>query len=187
MNDPVVDLTFALANRHDADQERSRTLAGLKHAATAQGVTNALTWVARTDDVGVILDAELAALQFDLDHRVNSRGMQASLTTAIGDLKIARVTLELVRCPDDYATVNRAYLRDHSRVGPLPRDEARQFFRSHYARLLNQDKTGLDCREKRILDYRRGNLTRAERLYKGLQRRALGIPEKSPREAGRRP
>ena len=29
---------------------------------------------------------------------------------------------------------------------------------------------------KRILDYRRGNITRAERLYKELQRQALGLP-----------
>ena len=183
MTEPVQEIRRALMARHLADRKRFRTPEGLAHAATAERVVNALSRVAQSDDIDVILDAEMAALRFEKDHRVNSSGMDASLRTAMRDLKIAKVSLDLVRTASDYRLVNSAYQRESSRVGSLPRDEARQFFRSHFARLLNQDKAGLDQRDKRILTYRRQNIRRAEKLYIGLQRVALGFAAEQPSQA----
>ena len=62
----------------------------------------------------------------------------------------------------------------------LPRDEARQFFKSHRTRLLNLDKGRLDKLDKQIIDARRANMRTAEKSYIALQQAALGIAPDPP-------
>ena len=57
----------------------------------------------------------------------------------------------------------------------LPIDEARQSFRSHYARLANLDKARLDDDEKEIIDARQEMFALAKSLYIAEQEIALGI------------
>ena len=83
-----------------------------------------------------------------------------------------------------YREFSEGFSLPRNRIGGVPRDEARQFFRSHAARLLNQDKSRLDESEKRVLDRRRLNMRHAEKLYAALQERALGIDPDRDREVG---
>ena len=57
----------------------------------------------------------------------------------------------------------------------LPIDEARQSFRSHYARLANLDKSRLDDDEKEIIDARQEMFALAKSLYIAEQEITLGI------------
>ena len=101
--------------------------------------------------------------------------MRTSLETSLAEHAVATRMLDRVRDPAAYREVDANFSLPRNRTGGVPRDEARQFFRSHAARLLNQDKSRLDESEKRVLDERRSNMRHAEKLYVALQERALGI------------
>ena len=57
----------------------------------------------------------------------------------------------------------------------LPLDEAREFFKSHNGRLLNLNKSVLSDEEKELIDIRRANIRKADRMYIALQQQTLGI------------
>ena len=101
--------------------------------------------------------------------------MRTSLEASLAEHAVATRMLGTVRDPKEYRRVDATHRLPKNRTGGVPRDEARQFFRSHAARLLNQDKARLDESEKRVLDKRRLNMRHAEKLYSALQERALGI------------
>jgi len=135
----------------------------------------ALESVGRSGDIGAILETERKVLEDDRIHRANSKAMASSLDAALAEHAAAVLLLARVRDPDDYRAIDEAHSLPRNRVGGLPRDEARQFFRSHGARLLNLDKAALGDEEKRLIGLRRRNLRTAERLYAALQHKALGI------------
>ena len=110
--------------------------------------------------------------------------MRTSLEASLTEHAVATGLLETVRDPKEYRRVDAAHWLPKNRTGGVPRDEARQFFRSHAARLLNQDKARLDESEKRVLDQRRLNMRHAEKLYAALQERALGIEADRDRGMG---
>ena len=129
----------------------------------------------RSEDVDRILGVEKIVLQNELQRHANSQAMRTSLEASLAEHAVAAGMLETVRDPGAYRQVNAAHRLPRNRIGGVPRDEARQFFRSHAARLLNLDKSRLDESEKRVLDKRRLNMRHAEKLYAALQERALGI------------
>jgi hypothetical protein len=59
----------------------------------------------------------------------------------------------------------------------LPLDEARQAFKSHYARSSNLDKTRLSEDEKAIIEARKDNMLEAGKIYAQRQARMLGVSE----------
>lgn len=137
--------------------------------------------VGKSGDLDLILTIEKDLLQNDLNRHANSTGMTESLKDALADLGIAQKHVALVREPAAYGTVNAAHSRERNRLpkgspAGVPNDEARQFFKSHSTRLLNQDRSRLEPEEKLLLDQRRANLRAAEKLYATLQREALGLP-----------
>ncbi len=101
--------------------------------------------------------------------------MRTSLDTSLSEHAVATRMLDRVRDPAEYRKIDATFSLSRNRIRGVPRDEARQFFRSHAARLLNQDKSRLDESEKRVLDKRRLNMRHAEKLYTALQERALGV------------
>ena len=129
----------------------------------------------QSGDVSVILDVEGEIIRYELQRHANSQAMRTSLEASLAEHAVATGLLEIVRDPGAYRQVDAAHRLPRNRIGGVPRDEARQFFRSHAARLLNQDKSRLDESEKRVLDKRRLNMRHAEKLYAALQERALGI------------
>ena len=138
----------------------------------------------QSGDVGVILDAEGEIIRYELQRHANSQAMRTSLEASLAEHAVATGLLETVRDPGAYRQVDAAHRLPRNRIGGVPRDEARQFFRSHAARLLNQDKSRLDESEKRVLDRRRLNMRHAEKLYAALQERALGIDPDRDRGVG---
>ena len=110
--------------------------------------------------------------------------MRTSLEASLAEHAVATRMLGTVRDPKEYRRVDATHRLPKNRTGGVPRDEARQFFRSHAARLLNQDKARLDESEKRVLDKRRLNMRHAEKLYSALQERALGIEADRDRGMG---
>ncbi|MDR3323177.1 MAG: hypothetical protein LBS89_03135 [Zoogloeaceae bacterium] len=57
----------------------------------------------------------------------------------------------------------------------MPLDEARQAFKSHYARLSNLDKSRLSDDDKKIIDARKTNIFNAIKLYIQRQAKTLGV------------
>ena len=182
----MTDLTdkfgLALLTRQNAAEARDRTVPGRRHIRSGEEAVEHLKAIGARGDLDEILLSEEVSITFDLTRRVNSAAMHKSLEKAATDLAITRRLVELVADPDRYAIIDAGHTRKENRLCTLPRDEARQFFKSHFARLLNQDKTGLDDIEKRMIDIRRANISRAETLYGALQRTALGLPEPAPKQ-----
>ena len=133
-----------------------------------------------------ILAAEKNLLAFELTHYANSKAMKGSLTEALTDLAIAQKLVATVHDPSAYRAIDLGHARGKNRLNGLPRDEARQFFRSHRTRLLNLDKGRLDKLDKQIIDTRRANMRTAETSYITLQQAALGLaPDPPPPSRGR--
>lgn len=185
MTDLTDALALALLARQNAAQDRDLTRPGRRHIKSGNEAGNHLKAIWEQGDLDEILLSEEVFIKFDLDRRVNSAAMQKSLEKAADELAIAMRLVELVKDPERYAMIDAGHARKENRIGDLPRDEARQFFKSHFARLLNHDKTGLDDAEKQMLDIRRANISRAEKLYGTMQRQALGLPETPKRGRGR--
>ena len=144
--------------------------------------------VGKAGDVKTILGAERMLLESEREFFTNSPAMQGSLASALDELAAAEITSEKVHDRERYrGQVDEAYRSHKSRSGDLPIDEARQFFKSHNARLLNMDKARLSDDEKRIVDIRRANLRVAEKTYIADQRQALGIGSEPARARGRDP
>ncbi|MCF8482183.1 MAG: hypothetical protein K9H25_17300 [Rhodospirillum sp.] len=136
----------------------------------------------RSGDLDLILAVERRFLENDLAEYVSSKAMADSLRVALKELSAAEVQLGKVRDPEAYKSTDEDHSLPKNRVGGVPRDQARQFFKSHGIRLLNQDKSRLDPEDKQLLDQRKVNMRAATGFYETLQREALGLP---PKEQGR--
>jgi hypothetical protein len=146
------------------------------HLAEArQNIHTHLKEVGQSGDIGLILATEKALLVTDLTLYSNSPAMAGSLKTALDELKAAEALLPKAADPILYKAVDEAHSLPKNRLGGVPRDEARQFFRSHDARLVNMDKSRLDDEEKAIVDERKRNVRIGEKAYIALQQKALGL------------
>ena len=137
--------------------------------------------VGQNGDLSLILATERRFLENDLQQYANSPAMRDSLTAALAEMKAADRLLGKVSDPGAYRQVDEEHSLPKNRAGDLPRDEARQFFSAHAARLLNQDKSRLDDDEKRVIDQRKRNIRAGHDLYKALQRTALGLAPAPPK------
>lgn len=129
--------------------------------------------VGKSNDLHKIVTAEKEILEGDLARYANSKPMENSLKIAINELNVIQRHLGIVDNIEDYQAVNEAYSLPKNRQKGLPIDEARQAFRSHSARLTNQDKTRLDDDEKKIIDIRRSAFNTAHKIYQQKQAKTL--------------
>lgn len=153
-------------------------------AAARQDILGHLKEVGKSGDIDLILATEKTLLVTDLTLYSNSPAMKGSLTAAMAELKAAEALLPKVADPTLYGSVNEAHSLPKNRVGGVPRDEARQFFRSHDSRLVNMDKSRLDNEEKAIVDERKRNIRIAEKAYVARQQKVLGITPALDRDHG---
>ena len=144
-------------------------------SADIRQISDYVIEIGKTGDARSILQTELAVLQEERDNLSNARVQEGSLDTAIEGLNISLNLLEKVRSPQSYSTINEAHSSRKRRSGGLPLDEAREFFKSHNSRLLNLNKAILSDEEKELIDIRRANIRKADKIYIGLQQQALGI------------
>ena len=140
---------------------------------------------ARLGDAEKILKIEQVLLQNELTFVASSPAMTSSLNTAIQELDAALKLFEKVKSPKTYQELAAGYTLDKNQIRGLPRDEARQFFKSHQVRLRNLDKGRLSDSERDVLSTRIDNIKSAERLYEQLQEQALDI--KAERNRGKGP
>ncbi|WP_417247411.1 hypothetical protein [Celeribacter sp.] len=177
------DKLFGLLLREEGFvEDRDKTPAALKLRRSREMIARHLGQVGKSGNLDLIVATEKAILQNDLDRYANSAAMKTSLTTALTELATTERHIEIVNDPAAYRLIDESHSLPKNRKGGLPRDEARQFFASHAARLLNQDKSRLDPEEKRIIDLRKQNMRIAEKLYAVRQSKTLGIdPERAKR------
>ena len=176
--DPLDLLTNRLANEWAGFAARERSAEARKYRESQHELLSAVTAVGRTGSIDTILTAERTILENEFREYGNSAGMRRTTNTGLVQLAGAEEHLEIVRSPDRYRILDVGFQRPRHRREGLPDDEARQFFRSHNARLSNQDRARLTNEEKRTLEARRSSLRIAEKAYIGLQREALGLPAK---------
>ena len=150
-----------------------QTPARLSRCQAQSDITNIVKDIARTKDVGQILQMERSFILNDLEHYANSAAMRGSLDKALNEVTAAQTTYQKVLDPAQYKEIDQGYQSHKSRTGTLPNDEARQFFKGNNARLLNMDKSRLDPSEKEILDARRAAMRSGEKVYIDLQCQAL--------------
>ena len=81
----------------------------------------------------------------------------------------------------EYSRVDASHSLPKNRDKGLPLDEARQAFKSHYARLNNLDKSRLSDDEKAIIDARKSNIFNAGKLYALRQAKTLCVELKPGR------
>lgn len=150
------------------------TSVGQSLSETRKKLLNHIREIVKTSDAPLMIATELAILQNDFDRYANSRAMESSLQSAINEMEVIRRHFAIIHTPA-YATVNAAFSLPKNRQKGLPLDEARQSFRSHYARLANLDKSRLDDDEKEIIDARQEMFGVAQEIYTGCQLQVLGI------------
>jgi hypothetical protein len=131
--------------------------------------------VGREGKLELLVATEKAIVRNELKHYANSKGMEASLNTALLELEAIKRHLGLVADKVRYAPINDAYSFPRNREKGLPLDEARQAFKSHRTRLGNMDKVRLPDREKAVVEARLSNLGLAQKLYAERQAKALGV------------
>lgn len=181
----LIERLDGLFTREGGAMEAARRTVPARHLVTTRTKMLALvTNAGKSGDLDTILSVERAFLENDRDRHANSHAMAGSLDSALAELSSTERHVVLVRTPATYRAVDETHSLPKNRKGALPRDEARQFFASHAARLLNQDKSRLDPEEKQILDARKQNMRAAEKLYTGLQREALGLAATPARDRG---
>jgi len=174
-----------LLNERGAWLEHRGSATAIGLAASRQDIRAHLKEVGKTGDISLILATERTMLVTDLTLYSNSPAMKGSLTTALAELKAAEKLLPKVTDPALYRSVDESLSLPKNRIGGVPRDEARQFFRSHDSRLVNMDKSRLDDEEKAIVDERKRNVRIAEKVYIAQQQKTLGVTPARDRDLGR--
>lgn len=155
--------------------EISQTVEAKSLSDTRKKLLDGLKTLGKNSDAKLLVEFEKQILQIDLAHHANSTAMKGSLKTAVNELDVILRHLKTIEDPKAYKAVNEAYSLPKNRQNGLPIDEARQAFKSHFARLVNLDKSRLNDEEKRIIDVRKANINIAKKLYIEKQEQALGI------------
>lgn len=127
-------------------------------------------------DIADILQAERVLLRDEYERFANTGTMKGSLETALEEMEAALATVAVVGDPDAYRDrVDETHRVRKHRIGDVPKDDARMFFRGHRSRLSNLTKARGTDEEKAVLVERIASMRIAEKIYALLQREALGI------------
>lgn len=173
--DPLDNLGRLFLREHGFVVGRDKTSPALNLKKNRLEIAAAVGEIGKSGDIDLILAAERRFLENDRTQYANSPAMKRSLEAAMAELRSAERHVAVVDDPRQYRAVNESHSLPKNRKADLPYDEARQFFGSHAARLLNMDKSRLDAEEKKIVDLRKSNMRTAGKLYEARQRKTLGI------------
>ncbi len=160
--------------------ERLRELGDAQRLAVLEeDLVAAVVAVREGGDVAAILQAERALLRDEYDRFANTATMKGSLEAALEELDAALATVGVVGDADAYRVrVDETHRVRKHRIGDVPKDDARMFFRGHLSRLSNLTKARGTDEEKAVLVARGANMRVAEKIYASLQREALGIGDR---------
>ena len=137
----------------------------------------ALQKVGASGDLETILLAEELILENEREHYADTSSMVSSLNNALFEIEVALELVNTVQDPDAYKAVADSHNLPRNRIGGLPRDEAKQFFKSHRSRLENLEKARSMGMDKALIGIRKKNLAKAGVGYIELQQNALADPE----------
>ena len=151
-------------------------------ARTAQAVTEFrqtllidVKAISTSGSAEFIVAMEKALVQHDLEYYANSKTMIGSLNTALSEFAMIERQLGKVDDPAKYKATDQSFGLAKNRSKGLPLDEARQAFKSHYARLVNLDKAPLDDLQKKLIEARKSGFHRAQQQYIARQADTLGV------------
>jgi hypothetical protein len=133
--------------------------------------------IGKRKDLSLIVATEKVIVEDELRNHANSKGMVSSLNAALTELAAIEKLLAIVDDEHEYRRVDQSHILPRNREKGLPLDEARQAFKSHYARLSNLDKARLSEDEKAIIEARRDNMLEAGKIYAQRQARTLDVSE----------
>ena len=137
--------------------------------------------IGSTGDLETILLAEKLILENEKGFYADTPVMEASLDYALTEIIAALTLIDKIQDPVAYKSVTDDYYQSvKNRIGGLPRDEARQFFKSHHSRLTNHEKSRLSGIDKELIGARKANLNKVRMKYIELQKNALVTPETEP-------
>ena len=143
-----------------------------RQAPTAQAVTQFrqtlladVKQISISDSAELIVAMEKALVQHDLEYYANSKTMIGSLNTGLSEFAMIERQLGKVDDPEQYKATDQSFGLAKNRSKGLPLDEARQAFKSHYARLVNLDKAPLDDLQKKLIKARKSGFYRAQQQY----------------------
>ena len=130
--DLIDDLYRLLTLEHASAALVIPTAAAQSLRAARSDIATTLQLLRSTDNIDLLLAAERSILEYDLDRYANSPGMTQSLETALAEHAVAVRQVEWgSRPPWPTPRSVRPHSLPRNRIGDVPRDEARQFFRSH--------------------------------------------------------
>ena len=178
-DDDVLRAAYSLAGTEIRSvlKNRDRTEA-IDRDEARQEITTVLLQAARQRDIDAILALERILLSAEREYLGEAPKKVASLNNGLEELDAALLSLASVREQDSYREIaNRHYSLSKNQIGGLPRDQARQFFRSHQTRFRNLEKGRMEDSERALLSVRAGNIKIAETVYRELQQQALGIED----------
>jgi len=155
------------------EHKRARTAKRLKDSHTK--LLEHVREVGKSGDLSLIVATGRVIVEGDLMRHANSRAMTSSLNTALSETAIIECHISIVDDETKYSVVNETHSLPKKRKGDLPYDDARQACTSHYARLTNLDKAGLDDDEKKIIDARKTAIFNAGKLYTERQAKTLDV------------
>ena len=143
-------------------------------------LSQALQKVGDSGDLETILRAEELILKNERKYYTDTPLMEGSLDNALGDIDAALKLVDTVQDPKAYKAIADGHTRPRNRIGNLPKDEARQFFKSHRSRLENLEKARLMGLETALIAVRKSNLEAARDGYIELQKIALAGSRPEP-------
>lgn len=167
-----------------AVEELRESEAARRLALLEEDLETAVVALRESGDVAAILQAERALLGDEYERFANTPTMRGSLEVALDEVDAALDMVRLVVDPVAYRSrVDQTHRVRKHRIGDVPRDDARMFFRGHRSRLDNLMKARGTDEEKAVLAARGASMRAAETVYESLQREALGIGH-APGEPG---
>ena len=178
-DDDVLRAAYSLASTETRSvlKNRDQTEA-IDRDEVRQEITTVLLQAARQRDIDTILGIERVLLSAEREYLGEAADKEASLDNALEELDAALTALAGVRNQDSYREIaSQHYSLSKNQLGGLPRDQARQFFKSHQARFRNLGKGRMEDSERALLAVRAGNIKIAETVYRELQQQALGIED----------
>ena len=164
----TVELRATLEARETLDTRSARNARN-----TRSQLLPVLRDAAKLRDIDALLAVERVFLMQEREYLAEAPPKIASLANAIAELDAATDMLSKVRDFDEYASIDAAFSLPKNRIRGLPGDQARQFFRSHLARLRNLEKGRMEDSERDLVSARIRNIKVAQDIYIELQEQAL--------------
>ena len=148
------------------------------HNRTVRELIGHVRAIGRAGEPEAVFATERAFLEHEQKYQISTPEQSKSLKNALVQLAGAESTLAELR---DDPGIYRNYAFTHTvspknRIGDLPKDQARDYFRSQHARLTNLRKSPQDELTHKLYEARREALQSAEKTYIELQREVLDMP-----------